>query len=518
MERSFSPKKPRVRADNSYPWAMNRLYKFGLLWMCVGLWAADLRSLKKHDAEAIARATESDAKLVERVKADPNHPAYHITAPANWINDPNGPIFHNGYWHMFYQHNPYGDDWGSMHWGHVRSRDLAHWEHLPIALWPSKEAGEDHVFSGCAAIRADGRPVILYTSIGRGKSATDYAEQWMALGDRDLLKWEKAASNPVLSDSLHGNTKIWDWRDPFLFKYQGADYLVLGGNLNKAKGGEAIVGLYKAKDPSLENWEYLGILFKHPDPKVVNIECPNFFELDGKWVLIVSPHRRVEYFVGNLDGKKFTSDSQGLLDHSDNFYAPNCTTDDKGRRVLWGWIRGFKSGQGWNGALTVPRVLKLDNRGRLFQQPAEELAKLRGFHSSARPGEGAGGQVTEGASLESFDGRFEISAEYWSGNDCGVRIFKSENDPGLEIFYKNGELKIGAKTIAHVLGPNDPLRLHIFVDRSVIEIYANGTTCFTAVHYPKSFTGEVEFFTNEKNGRISWDIFELKSAWGTTGR
>src|SRR5262245_16219787 len=292
---------------------------------------------------------ESDRKLAERVQQDPNHPVYHITAPANWINDPNGPIFHHGVWHMFYQHNPYGDDWGNMHWGHVRSQDLAHWEHAPIALWPSKEVDEDHIFSGCSAIRSDGRPVIFYTSIGRGKSAGEYAEQWMAIGDKDLMKWEKAPSNPALSESLHRNTKISDWRDPFLFKYRGNDYMVLGGNLNKGKGGEAIVALYRARDSSLEKWEYLGILFKHPDPNVNNIECPNFFELDGKWVLIISPHRRVEYFTGTFDGRKFTHKTRGLLDHSDNFYAPNCTTDNKGRRILWGWIRGFKGGQGWNG-------------------------------------------------------------------------------------------------------------------------------------------------------------------------
>src|SRR5687767_1169441 len=133
---------------------MRCLILLAFIWAFAGpgLSAADPR-LQSHSSEAIARAMESNQKLVERVQADPNHPVYHITAPANWINDPNGPIFHNGVWHMFYQHNPYGDDWGNMHWGHVRSRDLAHWEHAPIALWPSKEVGEDHVFSGCSAIR-----------------------------------------------------------------------------------------------------------------------------------------------------------------------------------------------------------------------------------------------------------------------------------------------------------------------------------------------------------------------------
>src|SRR6185503_5917859 len=131
-------KNPRLAPNNSYPLFMRCLTLLASVLASSGLYAADSR-LKSHDSEAITQAMESDRKLVERVQNDPNHPVYHLTAPANWINDPNGPIFHNGVWHMFYQHNPYGDDWGNMHWGHARSQDLAHWEQLPIALWPSKE-------------------------------------------------------------------------------------------------------------------------------------------------------------------------------------------------------------------------------------------------------------------------------------------------------------------------------------------------------------------------------------------
>jgi len=129
--------------------------------------------------EAIQRAMASVAAAAPSAQADPTRPLFHVAPPAFWNNDPNGPIYHRGWYHLFYQHNPYGDDWGNMHWGHVRSRDLAHWEHLPIALWPSKESGEDHVFSGCAVL-AKGRPLIFYTSIGRGQGADVHAEQWAA--------------------------------------------------------------------------------------------------------------------------------------------------------------------------------------------------------------------------------------------------------------------------------------------------------------------------------------------------
>jgi beta-fructofuranosidase len=138
----------------------------------------------------------SVAEAVPRAEADPTRPVYHFRPPAYWMNDPNGPIYHKGYYHMFYQHNPYGDQWGNMHWGHARSRDLVRWEHLPIALWPSKEVGEEHVFSGCALINNQGQPMIFYTSIAQGKSAGEYAEQWAAIGDDSLIHWQNI--HPIL--------------------------------------------------------------------------------------------------------------------------------------------------------------------------------------------------------------------------------------------------------------------------------------------------------------------------------
>src|SRR5262249_47471432 len=155
-----------------------------------------------------------------------------------------GPIFHNGWYHLFYQFNPYGDDWGHMHWGHVRSRDLVTWERLPIALWPSLDLGEEHVFSGCAAVNTQGGLMLFYTHLG-----SRLPEQWAAVPeDADLLKWKKHPANPVLTEKLHGDVKVHEWRDPFAFRHDGKTYLVLGGNLNGNKGGEAVVNVYRGED------------------------------------------------------------------------------------------------------------------------------------------------------------------------------------------------------------------------------------------------------------------------------
>ena len=175
--------------------------------------------------DLLARAEASVREAARRVEDDPTRPVFHVLPPAQWINDPNGPLFYNGEYHLFYQHNPYGDRWGHMHWGHVRSKDLVHWEHLPIALWPSKAKGEEHVFSGSAVIDRDGKPMLFYTSIG-GR----LPEQWAAVPEDDgLIKWKKHPANPILTEALHGDVKVHEWRDPFLFREGAAPTWSSGG-------------------------------------------------------------------------------------------------------------------------------------------------------------------------------------------------------------------------------------------------------------------------------------------------
>src|SRR5258708_26600807 len=183
--------------------------------------------------EALTRATAAVKAAAPRAQADPVRPIFHVTAPAQWINDPNGPIFHNGYYHLFYQLHPFRDESGTKYCGHVRSRALVKWEHLPIALAPSNEKGEEAIWSGCCTINGNGEPMIFYTSIAQGKSAFDHAEQWAATSDDDLINWKKSPANPVLSESLHGGKKIYDWRDPFIFRDEKKTFPVAGGHLEK---------------------------------------------------------------------------------------------------------------------------------------------------------------------------------------------------------------------------------------------------------------------------------------------
>jgi len=469
-----------------------------------------------HDPASIARAMLSDKEAAARAQNAPGRPMYHFLAPANWMNDPNGPIFHRGYYHMFYQHNPYGDDWGNMHWGHARSRDLVHWEYLPIALWPSREAGEEHVFSGCAGINGGGQPMIFYTSIARGKSASDHAEQWAAISeDKDLVDWEKHPANPVLSEAIHGDVKIYDWRDPFIFHEGGRTFLVCGGNLNHAQGGQAVVNLYQAENPGWTRWKYLGVLFKHPDPKVPNIECPNFFKLDGRWVLVVSPHRKVEYFIGNFDAGagSFQAAQTGILDYG-NYYAPNCLLDPKKRRVMWGWVNGFKKGMGWNGCLTLPRTLSLTREGQLRQQPSPELRKLRGKQFSKT---GLRLNNTTNVLTEVTGDTLEIIAEFEPGaaKAYGLRLRRPGVDPKeITIMCEGGQIDVAGVKVPATLDDKNRLKLHIYLDKSVMEVFADDRSCCTRVLDPTPEISGVELFAvgGEATAR-SFQSWPLRSIW-----
>lgn len=463
----------------------------------------------------IAWAMRSVQMAIPRAEADPARPVYHFQPSAQWINDPNGTIYHDGYYHVFYQHNPYADQRNHAYWGHARSKNLVHWEHLPIALWPSKEMGEEHCYSGCTVINGKGQPVIFYTSIGREKRPEDSAEQWAALGSGDLVTWKKHPANPILTDKLHGNVKIYHWRDPFVFREQSRTFMVLGGKLDQTQGGHAVVTLYEAEDEELTHWRYRGILFRHPNKKLRSLECPNFFRLGDKWMLVVSPYGPVEYFIGtfDLEALTFRSESRGALDHSTNFYATNVLFDQKGRCVLWGWIRGFKKGRSWNGCLSLPRVLSVSPDGQLVQEPAPELEKRRGAHCSAA---GIPLANTSHVVKDVRGNTLEILAEFESGDAkaFGLRLCHLDNS-GVEIACKDSMLEVAGTALPLCLRNGErTIRLHVFVDRSVLEVYANDCESVTRVIDAGVGGLGVEIFANEGSMRVEvLDIWEMKSIW-----
>lgn len=467
--------------------------------------------------ELMARATAAVAAAVPRAQADAGPPIFHVTAPAQWINDPNGPIFHKGFYHLFYQLHPFSDGSGPKYWGHVRSPDLAHWEHLPIALAPSGERGEAEVWSGCCAVTGAGQPVIFYTSIAAGKSALEHAEQWAATSDDDLLHWQKLPANPVLSEAAHGGTKIYDWRDPFIFQESGRTFMVLGGSLNRSEGGQAVVVIYEAANTGLTNWTYRGVLFQHPDKEARTAECPNFFRVGDRWVLLVSPYGRVQYFIGDFDPDtgRFQAQSRGLLDHGANYYAPNTMLIPDGRRLVWGWVKDFPGGRGWNGCLSLPRELSVTRDGELRQRPAPQLERLRGARVGWR------NILLEDArrtlSLPATNAlEILVEASLAATAQFELAIQGATPQQRVTVRYDGAELDLmGIKAPLKLKDGERSLQLRIFMDRSVLELFANETVCLTKTIAPLDASG-LRLELNAKAGKVQVrriQAWPMKTIW-----
>ena len=430
------------------------------------------RALQEESRAAQAAAMQSLRSAIPKAEADPDRPVYHFRPPANWNNDPNGTIFYRGWHHLFYQLNPAAPRGGNQHWGHARSRDLVNWEHLPIALWPLTERGERAVFSGGATIGPDGRPRLFYTSIGHPSP-----EQWIAMpADDDLVRWERPSVNPVLVLGAHGSLAVSQWRDPFLFKEGRETYMVCGGNVNAGRGGGGCVLLYKASNPDLTRWQFLGVVFRYGDLQVYNVECPNLFRLGGKWVLLMSPQQPCEYFVGELDLAKlrFVPDTHGVLD-AGNAYASNISVDDRGRTILWLWGRTNTAPEkGWNGVMVLPRILSIGADGLLRQEPAPEFESLRDG-----PVTRAAFDVPPGAPLPlgGVSGDcLELRADLRPGRASEIGFDMrcgSDGKPGISIrIVRPGTVVVGTARAAISRGL-DCYTVRIFLDKRVVEVYVN---------------------------------------------
>lgn len=447
-------------------------------------------------------AVEMKAKLTA---TDPLRPIFHLQTKANWINDPNGPIYFHSEYHIFFQHNPYGAKWGNMSWGHAVSSDLVHWRHLPIVLTPQPDGyDKDGVFSGCC-VDDNGVMTIVYTGVSP-------QVQCIARSHDNGRTFEKYQGNPVIAAPPVDNVE--GFRDPFVWKNGDWWYVVIGSGI-KGEGGTAF--LYRSKN--LESWEYLNRIATGFG---VMWECPNFFPLGDKWLLAVSPYGECKYTVGDFDGRHFTPTQWRRMDLGGRagFYAPNCLVDEKGRRIIWGWITGGGSeGYPWNGMLTLPRVLSLRDDGRLGVEPLPELARLRTAHRHWNEMIVAKDSVFV---LPEFKSRtFEMIVEFDPSGTSrfGVEVLRSDDGGEKQmILFDNENLTLhsGDKSGEFQLLPDEKsLKLHIFVDRSVIEVFANNRVCLTRRVYPKNENAlGVALFSIGRSALVKRvDVWEMETIW-----
>ena len=360
-------------------------------------------------------------------------PLKHFTPLKNWMNDPNGLIFYKGEYHLFYQHNPYGNNWGHMSWGHASSKDLVIWKHLPIAI---PENPNYAIFSGSVVHdEPNNRLVAIYTAHRSGNQS-----QHLAFSYDDGKTWEDYSANPVL------DINSAQFRDPKVFKYQDKWLMVV------VKAHEETCVFYVSEN--LINWKYLSE-FKG-EKLGLQWECPDLFNLDGKWVLIFSVNEigtskycGMKYYIGNFDGKNFFTKwkSSKIFD-----YGPDCfagvTFNNSSERIMIAWMNNWlyaneANANLWNGSMTIPRKLKI-SQDRITQEFIVESGTYnvkRGISYFSYP---EGNLI-----LNLTEGFLYISrAEIWTGDLTEFKIPISKSEISISALFDSGSIELNFEGIS----------------------------------------------------------------------
>lgn len=486
--------------------------------MDVGAWYGKALTLEVDrlpgDSTALSSIEPGDAiKGAEDLYREPLRGQFHFSPRRGWNNDPNGLVFYNGEYHLFFQHNPYGWSWGNMHWGHAVSRDLVHWEELGDKLLPD---GFGPMFSGSAVVDwkntsglgQNGKPpiVLLYTAAG------DPTVQCIA-SSTDGRHFAKYPGNPVLKQVTGGN------RDPKVLWHEPTRRWVMVLYVE----WERKHTIHFFTSPNLREWKLASVTEGDPVGKPFLFECPDFFELpvDGdpanrKWVLTAA---NSEYAVGTFDGTRFTPEHRKLPGHRGRgFYAAQTYSDlpaNDERRIQIGWFQTETKGMPFNQSMTVPFELKLTATAdgpRMTFTPVRELEALRAqSHRFAATALAPGGTNP----LESVRAELvELRTEFAPGDATAV-VFRVR---GADIIYDadRQELSVnGHRAPAPLRGGKQ--RLTIFCDRTGLEVFASdGLTYVPMPFQPKADDWALGIEARGGPARIeSLEVHELQSAWAS---
>ena len=465
-------------------------------------------------------------------------PQYHFSPPAWWMNDPNGLVWYEGEYHLFYQHYPGGLQWGPMHWGHAVSPDLVHWQNLPIALYPDEI---DTIFSGGAVVDEanssgllpDGGLVAIYS----------YENQSQAIAysvDRGR-SWMKYAGNPIIPSP---NT---DFRDPKVFWYEPDNAWVMA----LAKG--RYIQFFNS--PDLINWTLTSEFGGAQGSTRTIWEVPDLFPLfvDGRerWVLLVSAGGGpgglgVQYFIGDFDGQIFSNENSPAttlwLDNGpDNYAGTTWNNTPDGARVYIGWMNNWAYANQiptstWRGSMTLPRELRListPDGTRLAQRPVTTLQALRGEaqvlqDEEIRPGEnllaGMRGKTLEIVAEIEPAGAEVVGIKVLTGEGQATdlrydvargSLFFNRFHAGEDGFSNGFALAYEAKVTLE----DGRLKLQLFVDHSSVEVFANdGVAVLTGRVFPDAASDGLELYAVGGEAQLhSLSVWPLVSIWDTIG-
>lgn len=498
-----------------------------------------------------AACNKKEADMKSTATTERHRPQFHFTPPAKWMNDPNGMVYYDGEYHLFYQHYPDSTVWGPMHWGHAVSKDMIGWEHLPIALYPDSLG---YIFSGSAVADVNNTAgfkngneiplVAIYTyhdMAGEKAGKLDHQTQGIAFSNDKGRTWTKYEGNPVVK-----NPGVKDFRDPKVMWHEASQHWIM----TLAVGDH--IAFYHS--PDLKNWTQTGTFGKTFGAHGGVWECPDLFELpiensdSSKWILLVSINpggpnggSATQYFIGDFDGKTFVSENPAStalwIDYGTDNYAgvtwSNISKQD-GRRLFLGWMSNWLYAttvptEAWRSAMTVPRSLHLQQtpRGlRLLSKPVKELEILRDKKLDL-----AAQKIDNRSEIKDFQattGEFllEFDLNQTNASDFGIEISNSKGEKvqigyavASQQFYidrsqagkQDFSDQFAKKHFAPRVSDDKIVRVHVFLDVASVELFAdNGSTVMTDIFFPNEDFNKIAIFSKAgsvvMNGGEVWTL------------
>lgn len=456
--------------------------------------------------------------------SDPHRPLYHFVSPENGLNDPNGLCFWQGRWHLFYQGYP-PEAGGRVHWGHAVSDDLVHWRDLPYAIAPGPERD---CYSGSAFVEDD-RVIAMYHGTRAGNMAA-------VSSDPLLLNWDKVTGGPVIPMLSDGSPDA-NWRgpdgerrsfrvfDPCIWRKDGFYYSLSAGVRPDGPEGKPVRADFLLRSRDLAEWEYLHEFVEGDRFTRVGDDgaCPYFWPIGERHMLLFFSHvSGGQYLLGDYDKARdrLVATAHGKFNFGPSdpagVHAPSAAPDGEGGLVtIFNMNPGLPT-QGWNQIMTLPRRLTLVGHDELRVEPIAAVASLRGSHTRVGP---LSLPANEEVVLEAVSGNtMELSVELDTGSAPMVEL-NVLCSPGREEFTRIAFFKHrGHRTLAGgwdrkqrpsvvtidssyasglpdavsrapetaevFVAEDEPLRLRVFIDRSVVEVFVNGRQCVAVRVYP----------------------------------
>jgi len=503
----------------------------------------------------------------QRLLADPYRPAYHFCVPEDKGDpaDPNGAFYHNGRYHLMYLYERTG---AGFSWGHVSSKDLLHWRHHNDALVPGN--GDEGVFSGGAFIDDDGSAYLSYwmlwgaKGIGLAKSRDKNFDQWEKIGSNPVIKSTDWGITETKDKS--GRNLYYGSADPSnIWKKDGKYYMLTGNLLVLRKYGSRGKGLPANRDKpelpkdsinyqgdwldlfvskDLEKWDYMHRFYESDrkwTSKTEDNMCPSFLPLplapeggkpsDKHLMLFISHNMGCQYYIGDYKSDKFLPEVHGRMTWNDkSYFAPEALVDDKGRQIMWTWIFDdrpdeLKEYNGWTGTYGLPRTLWLGEDGTLRMRPVKELEALRMNKKALSDVKVTAGKEVKLNELGNELMELEITVQPNESDQFGVKVCASDDgreetviyydrkEKKLKVDTRKSGLEFGKKIIEEApleLKKGEPLILRIYVDKSIVEVYANDRQAIARRVYPTLGGTGVSVFSNGGNMEIKsikrWEI------------